>query len=185
VRVPSPSEVQEIAPQAEVTVVTPKHQKPRAIVPEENDTFEKWTARYLAGLEGAKSLAELKEWDELNDAPLGTISNKSKPHYNRIMNRHEELMNKFQRDSISTGTAVPPAPKAAKSQNIEGCPDSRKEPDKFLTWATAKLASMESAEQLSIYWENVIEPAADGLFPPDFEELQGSLRQAEKRLGVG
>jgi hypothetical protein len=184
VRVPSPSEVQVIAPQAEVTVVTPKHQKPRAIVPEENDTFEKWTARYLAGLEGAKSLAELKEWDELNDAPLGTISNKSKPHYNRIMNRHEELINKFQHDPISSGPAVPPAPKAAKSPNTEGCPDSRKEPDKFLTWATAKLSSMESAEQLSIYWENVIEPAADGLFPPDFEELQSLLRQAEKRLGA-
>jgi phage recombination protein Bet len=183
-RVPSPSEVQEIAAPAKVKVLAPKHQKPRAIVPEENDTFEKWSTRYLAGLEGAKSLAELKEWDELNDAPLGTISNKSKPHYTKIMNRHEELMNKFQRDSISTGPAVPSAPKAAKAAP-EDCPDSRKEPDKFLTWATAKLASMESADQLSVYWENIIEPAADGLFPPDFEELQGSLRQAEKRLGVG
>ena len=124
-RVPSPSEAQETVHQG-----PPKHQTPHAIVPEDNDTFEKWTDRYLSGLEGATSVAELVEWDTLNDAPLATISNKSKPHYNRIMNRFEELKGKFQRDSISTGSVISPTPKAdaIPSSRPDGCPDQPRNP---------------------------------------------------------
>lgn len=187
VRVPSPSAAQEIAAPTEVTVAVSKHQKPHAIVPEDNDTFEKWTGRYLAGLEGAASVAELVEWDNLNDAPLATISNKSKPHYNRIMNRFEELKAKFQRDSISTGHAVPPAPKTetVASTRPDGCPDPKKEPDAFLTWADKRLAPILDAEQIEIVFCEIIDPASEGLeFPPDREALQAILAKHQKRLGA-
>ena len=178
VRVPSPSEVQDAAP---------KHQNPRGIVPEENDTFEKWTGRYLAGLEGATSVAELVEWDTLNDAPLATISNKSKPHYNRIMNRFEELKGKFQRDSISTGSVISPTPKAdaIPSSRPDGCPDPAKEPDAFLKWADKRLAPILDAEQVEIVYCEIIDPASDGReFPPDREALQAILAKHQKRLGA-
>jgi hypothetical protein len=187
VRVPSPSEAQQIAAPTETTVVAPKYQKPHAIVPEDNDTFEKWTGRYLVGLEGAASVAELVEWDNLNDAPLATISNKSKPHYNRIMNRFEELKTKLQRDSISTGPVVPPAPKTetVASTRPDGCPDPKKEPDAFLTWADKRLAPILDAEQIEIVFCEIIDPASEELeFPPDREALQAILAKHQKRLGA-
>jgi phage recombination protein Bet len=195
-RVPSPSEIshpdngeEDNRDRAKMAAETPmsKHQKPHAIVPEDNDTFEKWTGRYLAGLEGAVSVAELVEWDNLNDAPLATISNKSKPHYNRIMNRFEELKAKLQRDSISTGPIVPPAPKTetVTSTRPDGCPDPKKEPDAFLTWADKRLAPILDAEQVEIVFCEIIDPASEGLeFPPDQEALQAILAKHQKRLGA-
>ena len=111
-RVPSPSEQETHG--AANAVAASKHQKPRTIVPEANDTFDKWTARYLAGLEDTQGVAELDEWDHLNDEPLKTIQKKSEKHFNRIMDRFDELKAVLMRDSISTGTAptrnkVPPA----------------------------------------------------------------------------
>jgi hypothetical protein len=196
VRVPSPSEIShpdnglsDDKDRARLAAETnvPKHQKPHAIVPEENDTFEKWTSRYLLGLEGATSVAELVEWDNLNDAPLATISNKSKLHYNRIMNRFEELKAKLQRDSISTGPVVPPAPKTetAASTRPDGCPDPKKEPDAFLTWADKRLAPILDAEQIEIVFCEIIDPASEGLeFPPDQEALQAIFAKHQKRLGA-
>jgi phage recombination protein Bet len=182
-RVPSPSEAQD----ADKPAAAPKHQKPRMIVPEENDTFEKWTGRYLTALEGAASLAEMVEWDNFNDGPLATISNKSKPHYNRIMNRFEELKAKFKPDPISTGPQVPPAPKAdaVSSNRPDGCPDPTKEPDEFLKWADKRLAPILDAEQVEIVYCEIIDPASEGLeFPPDREALQAILAKHQKRLGA-
>jgi hypothetical protein len=179
VRVPSPSDAQQIAAPTETTVVAPKHQKPHAIVPEDNDTFEKWTTRYLAGLEGAASAAEMVEWDNLNDAPLATISNKSKPHYNRIMNRFEELKAKFKLDPISTGPAVPPAPKTT----ADGIPNAEREPDAFVVWATKLMNEQDNPDDLSNVWETQITPASDGLFKPDCDSLKNHYEKRLAKLG--
>ena len=189
VRVPSPSEIShpdnglsDDKDRARLAAETnaPKHQKPHAIVPEDNDTFEKWTTRYLAGLEGTASVAELVEWDNLNDAPLATISNKSKPHYNRIMNRFEELKAKLQRDSISTGPAVPPAPKTT----ADGIPNAEREPDAFVVWCQNRMKNINNIEELDLIWEQEITPASDGLFKPDCDALQIFYEAQQKRLGV-
>jgi phage recombination protein Bet len=175
-RVPSPSETHE-ADKPEV--VAPKHQKPRMIVPEENDTFEKWTGRYLTALEGAVSVAEMVEWDNFNDGPLATISNKSKPHYNRIMNRFEELKAKFKADPISTGPQVPPAPKPA----ADGVPNAERDPDGFVVWATKLMDGQDNHDDLSNVWETEITPASDGLFMPDCDSLKQHYEKLLAKLG--
>jgi len=182
-RVPSPSEAQQIDKSTPETTAAPKHQKPRTIVPEEKDTFEKWTARYLAGLEGAKSIAELMEWDNLNDEPLGTISNKSSAHYSKIMNRFEELKAKLQRDSISTGVPSPQKSAPVASDRPTGMPDPVKEPDAFLKWADGQMTVIDNADHLISVFES-IDAHTDGMFPSDLDEFQGLLKKHNKRLGA-
>ena len=180
VRVPSPSE---IAPEPEAIAAPTKHQTPREITPEANDTFQLWEGRYMAALQGAKSIAEMVEWDKLNDAPLATISNKAPAVYSRIMNQFDALKAKFKPDPISSG--VPKAQATKSDTRPEGCPDPSKDPDGFLTWADKRLAPILEAEQVEIVFAEVIDPASEGLeFPPDKEALQAILAKHQKRLGA-
>lgn len=188
VRVPSPSETTAGA------AIIPAHQMPREIVPEAGDTFPLWEKRYLDALQGAKSLAELTEWDALNDAPLGTISNKATAVYSRIMNQFEALKAKFKPDPISSGVPSPAAstfpgdkplekPAAPTVIRPEGCPDAEREPDAFLAWADKRMAAITDPEALEVVFQNEIDPASDGLMKPDFDALQAALTVHQKRLG--
>jgi len=197
VRVPSPSEVnRDIISHPDngesddrdrarlaAEAMTPKHQNPRTIVPEANDTFEKWTGRYLAALEGSKTFAEMMEWDNLNDQPLGMISNKSPAHYIRIMNRFEELKAILQRGSISSG--VPSAQKSAQvtSDCPTGMPDPVKEPDAFLKWADGQMIVIDNADHLVSVFESM-DAHTDGMFPSDLDEFHGLMKKHNKRLGA-
>lgn len=190
VRVPSPSEAptSSAAEAAEITTTTrPKHQKPRAIVPEQNDTFEIWGSRYIAAFSGSKSLAELTDWDTMNDKSLAMIQSSNKPEaaavYNRIMTKHEDLCNKFRRESISTGTsAVPPAD--TKATRPAGYPNPAMDPEGFLEAAEKRMAAINDPEELARVWEEEIDPASEGIFKPDFELLQAAYTRHEKRLGA-
>jgi hypothetical protein len=190
-RVPSPSD----APPAAAS--PPKHQKPREITPEPNDTFPLWEGRYMAALQGAASVAELIEWDNLNDAPLATISNKAPQIYSRIMNQFEALKAKFKPDPISSG--VPKAPttgflgdkpmarvEPAKAILPAGCPDAERDPDGFVEWASKRLRdvySRNNPDELTLIWQNEITPASDGLFKPDCDLLQSLYDELLTKLG--
>lgn len=181
-RVPSPSEVVEEPAQQ---TAKPKHQKPRTIVPEEKDTFERWEQRYVAAFSGSTSLAELTEWDTMNDKSLAMIQQSRKPEaaeiYHRIMTKHEELCNKFRRESISTGTTSTVLP-AAKSTRPQGCPNPAMDPEGFLEWAEKRMAAINDPEQLAQCWHDEIDPASNGIFKPDYSELQAAYDRHEKRL---
>jgi hypothetical protein len=183
VRVPSPSDATAIEAPAEPA----KHQKPREITPEANDTFPLWEARYIAALQGAMSLAELMEWDNLNDGPLGTISNKAPAVYSRIINQFEALKAKFKPDPISTG--VPSAPAASfpgdkPMPRPAGYPDPSREPDAFLDFCSKRMARITSAEELELIFAEEIEPATEGIMRPDYAALQEMLAHHQRRLGA-
>lgn len=170
-RVPSPSEAVPVAP---------KYDKPREITPEANDTFQLWEGRYMAALQGAKTIAELIEWDQLNDIPLGTISNKAPAIYSRIMNQFEALKAKFKTNSISTG--VPKTPSAAKHPG--DYPDPSREPDAFLDFCGKRMERINDAEELELIFREEIDPASDGIMKPDYDALQAILAFHQKRLGA-
>ena len=185
-RVPSPSEVASEQPHGPSLSPPPKHQKPREITPEANDTFQLWEGRYMAALQSAKSVAELIEWDNLNDVPLATISNKAPAIYSKIMNQFEELKAKFHRESIST--KVPPQPKAAQgvhktNDRPDGYPDPAREPDAFLDFCSKRMERINDPEELELIFREEIDPASEGIMKPDFEALQAMLAFHQKRLG--
>lgn len=189
-RVPSPSEVEAThtggAITAAISSAAPekpaepaRHQRPKLLPPQKNDTFDKWAARYITALDGAQSADELTKWDSLNDEPLGKVQAGAPETYAKIEAKFEEMRVKFQRASISSGT-VPPAPKAERP---EGCPNAELEPDAFVVWATKRMDALTSAEELTLIWENEITPASEGLFKPDCDSLQAHYEQRLAKLG--
>jgi ERF superfamily len=197
------------APVPGPTGYTPPHR----IEPARGETPETWSAKYEAAISHSKDANELARWDNENDGLLAELSDKTPDLYARVMATVAKVQAGFavasaaadnakaatpaptgqtaRPDPISTGKPDPGKAGAAMAaatdnpafERPEGCPDAEKEPDKFLSWAAARLAQVETAGELEVYWREVIDPASDGLTPPDFEELQGLYAKAEKRLG--
>lgn len=184
-RVPSPPDADDTAEPAPAIAAPARppeparHQRPKLLPPQKNDTFDKWAARYITALDGAQSADELTKWDSLNDEPLGKVQAGAPETYAKIEAKFEEMRVKFQRGSISSGT-VPPAPKAERP---EGCPSAELEPDAFVVWATKRMDALTSAEELTLIWENEITPASEGLFKPDCDSLQAHYEQRLAKLG--
>jgi len=73
------------------------HVAPHAIEPGKRETFESWSAKYLAFARKAKTVAELDRWDELNDDFLSQMdaSDKGKPIYAALLKDFEALRARF------------------------------------------------------------------------------------------
>lgn len=183
-RVPSPSEASN-DPALQTTAASPaKHQKPRAIIPEANDTFEKWEQRYVAGFSGSKSIAELTEWDTLNDASLTQIQNspKGKAVYNRIMILHDQMLEQLKRDSITTGTKpaatkTPAAPKAKSDM-----PDYEADYDGWVKAATIRIGKSEDGGELESWFDAHVEIHKETIFPLDYEGLMKAYNKQQEKL---
>jgi hypothetical protein len=188
-RVPSPSEVEathisgaiKTAPAVSEQPKEPaRHQRPKLLPPQKNDTFDKWAVRYIEALEGAQSTDELSKWDSLNDEPLGKVQNGAPQVYAQIEAKFEEMRVKFQRASISTGPITPPSPPADRPAGI---PNAERDPDGFIVWSEKRMAALTSAAELDVVFENEIDPATDGMFPPDYAAVQAAYEANKKRLG--
>lgn len=190
VRVPSPSEA-ETPPETRIesskTVEKPtepaRHQRPKLLPPQKNDTFEKWAGRYMEALDGAQSTDELAKWDSLNDEPLEKVNGGDEGLYRRITHKFAEVRERLLRASISTGPAETVVPPAEKSQRPEGYPNPAMEPDAFLNFCDKRMARINDATELQLVFENEIDPAADGMMQPDYQELQAMFKRHEQRTG--
>jgi hypothetical protein len=187
-RVPSPSE--EPAPAAK-TDAPPVHVEPYFIAGVKGETPQSWAAKYEKAISGAKSLAELQTWDDLNDKTLQMLDDKAPKEYQRLLQVVAKISAAIvppKEDPISSGPAksVVPSPTPDKSAQTRpgGYPDPSMSPDDFLKFCDRRMATINDAEELALVWEAEIDPAADGLFPPDFQELQSMLGRHEKRLGA-
>jgi hypothetical protein len=171
VRVPSPNEIEHQEPATT--------EGPHKLVPQENDTFTIWGKRYVEAFGTSKSMGELMQWSTLNKKALGTVQTKAPTIYERIMKRFDEAKAKLQRASISTSD-IPSAPTEARPA---GMPDASNEPDAFIVWCAKRMAAITSMEELDLIFENEIDPAADGMFPPDYAAVQAEYEANKKRLG--
>lgn len=188
-RVPSPSEVAGTVEEPKTTTTAPaksadapRHQRPKLLPPQKNDTFEGWCSRYITAIEGAQSTDELAKWDALNDEPLGKLNAGAPALYARITEKFTELRARLMRDSILTGPTSPQT-EATKFQRPEGCPDGERDPDGFVIWAQKRMDAINYAEELTIVWETEITPASDGLFKPDCDSLQEYYEKRLEKLG--
>lgn len=177
------------------------HVAPHLIEPTQRDTFEKWADRYLGAARTSKTLAELEQWDLINDNPLAQMdaNEKGKPVYERVLKEFEDLRARLQSaDPISSGprtkSANPDAnemhPKAGHGDlgtpepfvRPKGCPDAEKDPDAFLVWAQKRMDGITGAAELQIVWEGEIAPASDGLFRPDCLALEEYFNKRLEKL---
>ena len=183
-RVPSPTEAESVpsAPPSEASAekpaTAPRQQRPKLLPPQKNDTFDIWAKRYIAALAGAASIEELESWDKLNDEPLGKIHSGAPDVYKHIEAEFKKLRAGLQRESISTSPVETTKPKPASE-----VPNAERDPDGFIIWAAKKMKAITTAAELDLVFEQIIDPGADGMMPPDYAAVQAEYEANKKRLG--
>ena len=81
------------------------------------------------------------------------------------------------------GEVIPPSPKAKPAIDIDpDMPEAATNPVEFIKWLDAKLATFANMEAVESYWNEVIDPAVDLMFPSDAEDALGVFRKHERRL---
>ena len=181
-RVPSPTEVEHEAPSPKVAApATPaRHQRPKLLTPQKADTFAKWAERYMLAMDGCKSVDELTKWDELNEELLGKVHQGAPNLYSKIGDKYSEIRERLMRDSISSGPIEAP-------EEPDGIPSAEQEPEAFVKWAMKRMDEVigrgGGSEALTAYWLEEIDPAADGLFKPDYDALEGYRDALMAKLG--
>ena len=79
------------------------------------------------------------------------------------------------------GEVIPPPPKAKPEIEADpNMPEADTNPVEFIKWLDAKLATFASMEMIEAYWNEVIDPAVDTMFPSDAEEALGVFRKHER-----
>jgi ERF superfamily protein len=172
------------------------HIAPHLIEPVSRDTFDSWADRYLAAARTSKTLAEVDQWDQVNDSPLAQMdaSDNGKPVYDRILKEfevirsrlswHSQMHNPTSEKAVTATTAaantVPPATKFVRPA---GCPDAEKDPDGFVEWAMKRMDSLDNQDDLSNVWETEINEAMDGLFKPDVDSLKQYYEKRMAKVG--
>lgn len=93
--------------------------------------------------------------------------------------------------SPPTPPAEPEKPKPNRKQRqhqaaadrAEGIPAADADPDGFLEWIDATLATIDDAAELETAWNEQIEPRMSGMFPPAREDAMAIYQKHERRLG--
>lgn len=168
--------------------------KPHAISTA-NMKFTQWAGRYVELAKTADTVAELQEWDKLNDVALTETYNKARPVYDELNAAYQKHLHMLKAkeapprrdDPISSGR--PPADGSAPQESARASskwtfPDPKTDYETFLSWATDKLRSwVTEFGDIEEFWNEVIEPAMVGAFPSDKDDLMSEYRRAEHRLG--
>lgn len=157
-RAPVPSPTGHIAPYA---------------IPTNGEKAQTWAPKFLAVIPHAESEGELAEWDKLNDLALNIVNEKAPQLYQDIVKAVEKRRAEL---APKAPDATPTKPKA------DGIPDAATMPEEFLKWADAQMAAVTDPHALDPLYNDMIEPQATGLFPPDKEELAAMHAKHERRL---
>jgi hypothetical protein len=135
--------------------------KPHKIVMPAGSTADQWATAYLRTLGSAKSVAELTEWDKLNDDYLQRISDR----YPEI---YTTLTAAFDRRSADLSTPKQPA-----------LPDDTQE---AMNWIATQLAAATTYEFAEQFWNQHVAPNEQKFDELDWELLMKEWERAETRL---
>lgn len=180
---------------------------PYRIAPVKGETPRTWANKYLKAINAATSDAELVEWDTANDDLLTMLDTQAGDIYTEVQTKFEAARSKYKADvqqdaTQQTGTTVqhdpgsaafydktpettdsPPPAETEPFVRPDYLPDPERDPDGFISAAAKKMASINNAAELDLIWEQVIDPAANGMMPPDFAAVQAEYEAHKKRLG--
>jgi hypothetical protein len=174
-RVPSPSEVERDASE--------QYLGPCLLTPFKNEKFPEWAERFIAAINGAKTEAELDEWDSLNDGLLSTINEKAQAVYKRI-----DGAMVVKRASFAPKAAPKSGPISSGPQKVPPAP-KREGPELFneerFKWAWEQIKLAQTKEALDAFWDAQIEPDKAEWFPSDMKELIDCFENRQLELQGG
>ncbi len=144
-------------------------------------TTADWAGRMLDYIAAAKTAAEVAQWDELNRDNLQLLAKKDPARLKTVMKAMKARREELTPPEVVTadGEIVPAKAKAP------AIPDAATDPEKFLAWADKAMASAKSLDELEAKYNGGIEIHAEGMFPPDRDELLRMYQRHEQRLRAG
>lgn len=143
----------------------------------DGEKVQTWAPKFMAYLVKAETLDELTTWETLNDGALNMVYEKAPLLYDTVLKAFETRRAALTPAVVPQETKVPVAP-PVKSD----IPSPTDDPEGFFKWVDAELATCTDYATAEALWNEKIEPAANGLFPPDFEHALGIWRKHENRL---
>lgn len=182
-RVPSPSDTDDT--------------KPVTLTPFKNEKFPAWSDRYIESIRGAKSEAELDQWDSLNDNLLATINEKAPDIYAAIdkavaakrkafaaaPQRREEHPD-HGTDKYRPGDVVDAKSDPISTGPIRTLPDPEKDYEGFVSLGIMKIAEFDDGGALETFWNVEIAPFEKKMFPPDWADIVDCYTKQQNRLGA-
>jgi phage recombination protein Bet len=184
-RVPSPSEVSD-------------DHKPSVLTPFKDEKFPAWSERYIESIKGAKSEADLDEWESLNDGLLAIVSDKAPKVYAAIDSAMKAKRatfghgsDKYRPGDVVNGKSDPitsgPQPNVGKSAppvaaKKSTLPNLEKDYEGFVALAIMRIATFEDGGALESFWNDEIAPFEDGLMPPDRDDLTDAYSKQQAKL---
>ncbi len=157
--------------QIEATVVqTGPHEISRV-----GESIQSWAPKFEAAMQEAKTVGELDAWWKANQSTIHIVKEKAPALFADL-----DAAEKMRRAELQKPAAVEELPFADAPP--EGMPDPEKDPEKFLAWADKQMATVLEPVHLESFYNDLIAPHGERMFPPDQEELVGLFRKHERRL---
>lgn len=161
---------------------------PRTLTPHSREPFQMWAERYIAAFSTATSVADLFEWDKLNDEFLGRLEHGNNELYLEVLKKFEALRDKLSGDGVAqeaAGSEAPrrEAPKEASPALPKGCPDPAEKPEDFLSWLDKQMGRLKDHATLTSWYNDRAQPLVDMLkYPSDQDEAAGLFGKHERRF---
>ena len=122
---------------------------------------DQWAGAYIKAISTAKSEAEVKQWDQLNDDILQALSEKYPGVYDQV-------------DAATTRHLA----------NLGASPSVPTDPQEAMNWIASQLQGFASYEAAEAFWNQKVAPLEKQFDVTDWEMLMQEWRRAETRLGA-
>lgn len=179
----------------------PQPTGPHTLDPIQGDTLKSWAKRFTDAIATSKTQAQVYEWHGLNKSGLDSVKTGAPAIFEGVKREMDGTLAALRErgSTVPKAAAKPAEPQAdagpprktapgpldAQMQGAVGGPNQPKsaKPDDILKWADQRLARIDDPENLAADIEAITTLYMPLLkLPPDVDEMQGIIRNHEKRL---
>jgi hypothetical protein len=128
-------------------------------------TADGWANAYIRCIGKAKTVEEIKAWDNTNDDTLQRISDRYSAIYDII------------KAAVDTKVA-----ELSGQSPMPGLPDPKKDPQEAMNWIAGQLTSFKTYEAAEAFWNQVVAPHEKEFDEVDWGMLLGEWSRTERRL---
>lgn len=129
---------------------------PHSISKDSVRSIPEWGKLFIEGISAAKDVAEIAQWEKLNDATLTEVKEKAPKVFDRVQSAIDR-----QKDNL--GKPV--------------------DPDELLKQIDTILGAVTDKSELGNVWTEKVEPKIIDAFPPDINAANDLFAKHKKRLG--
>lgn len=158
--------------------------QPHKIVLGEGTGADQWANAYIKALGTAKTLAELKAWDTLNDGALEGLHKRYPEVYALVCQAYEMREAGLTAGADPQTGELPPddvntsGPLPNDEIVLDDMPVVGNDPTAAVNWVASRLTELSSVNAIDEFWSETVEPFLGEFSEPDVAVLTGERRRA-------